>query len=370
MEDVAVETATDDAGTPPVVDGASAESGTPPVDAQAGTEGGTPAGGEVEPLLTYLQSKGFQSLDDPAARAALHDNIRKAQNDNSQFSKRIKELEAELAQRATPAAPAEPEPEPEVHPDIKGLDEYISSLKAELEAVPQTEATLVKDLWTLNTQIAIAEHDAKRADEMDKPAANAEVARLKGEQRLVQRQLDALPTDRKRLEFHIRSAETQKTAAERAIQAEERARQEAGESQKTWEANLVTEVNTLIPRIADELNLLKDTKDAALRQSMAEDVYEGLMADLWARANANIKEVNIQELIRARVDKWGKKHGLVQAAKLAQLSKEKTPVAGKPNAVPSKTVPANAPPKELSIYERLDQERAERMKKLAALGLG
>lgn len=364
--DVAVEAGPDDAGTPPAPE-VPAESETPSVDAQAENAGGDEPAGEVDPLLTYLQSKGFKDLNDPAARAALHESIRSSQNYASTSAKRIKELEAELAKRATPVEPAEPEPEPEPHPDIKGLDEYISTLKAELEAVPQTEASLVKDLWDLNTKIAIAEHDAKRADDLDKPAANAEVARLKGEQRLVQRQLDALPGDSKRLKFQIQSAETQKTAAQRAIEADERARQEAGEQREKWETSLVSEVNSLIPRFADEFKLPADPN---LRKTMSEDVYDALTVELWRRSQANITEVNIQELLRGCVEKWSKKHGLVQAVKLAQVSKEKAPVAGKPSGTPSRTAaPPSPTDRPLSKYEQMERERAERLKKLSAMGL-
>lgn len=368
-DDAPVETADQSTETPSDA-GTPAESETPSVDAQAGAEGGDdPAGGEtVEPLTQYLQSKGIKSLDDPAARTALHDLLRKRDNDNGSLAKRLKDLEAQLAQRVAPAKPAEPEPEPEPHPDIKSIDEYISTLKAELDEVPTAEATLVRDLWTLDRKIAIAEHDVAKADDLDKAAANAEVARLKAEHRLVQRHLDSLPRDRKRLEFQIQSAERQKSEAQRAIEAEESARQQAGEQQEKWESGFVAEVNTLIPRYADEFKL---PADAGLRSEMAEDVTNALTVELWKRAEANIKDVNVQELLRGCVEKWAKKHGLVQAAKLAHLSKSKTPVAGKPNGTPQRTAPPpNTTTPQLSIHDRLAKEEDERVRKLERLMAG
>lgn len=344
-----------------------AESETPSVDAQAENAGGETPASEVDELLRLAQSRGIKSLDDIKARNELGGFVGRTLTHNKTLSEEIATLKAQLAQRDTPARPAEPEPEPEIPADIKAIDEYISTLQAELKDLPTTEASLVKDLWDLNTKIAIAEHDAKRADDLDKAAANAEVARLKGEQRLVQRQLDALPRDQKRLEFQIRSAERQKSDAERFIQAEERARQEAGAEREKWETGLVSEVNTLIPRFADEFKLPADPE---LRKTMSEDVYDALTVELWRRAQANIKDVNIQELLRNCVDKWAKKHGLIQAAKLAQVSKAKAPVAGKPSGTPQKTAPPpNSTEQTLSIHEQVERDRAERMRKLAALGL-
>lgn len=366
--DVAVETATDDAGTPPVVDSESAESGTPPVDAQAEAPeaGSDPAsGGEDEPEEWRKFLDKFKGDKAAAGKAWWEKN-----NYASQVTKERDELKAritELEQRATqPTEPPEPEAIPE---DLQKLDTYISSLKTKVEALPQKESELVKEIWSLNRDIAKAEARLEDADDLDKPKRELELAKLQARQADRQQQLDAIPEIRERYETDLYRADRDRKAAEAFIQAEERARQEAGEKQTQWETSLVSEVNTLIPRIADELKLLSDPKDASIRSAMAEDVYEGLMADLWARANANIKEVNIQELIRARVEKWGKKHGLIQAAKLAQLSKEKTSVAGKPNGTPAKTAPAPTTVKPLSIHEQVERERAARIAKMAKLGL-
>lgn len=364
MDEVAVDAGAETTETPSEVT-APAESETPSVDAQAETEGGdAPAGGqEVDPLTQYLQSKGIK----PEDRTALHDLLRKRDNDNGTLSKRIKDLETQLTQRAAPAKPAEPEPEPEPHPDIKGLDEYISATKAKLDALPQKEASLVKDVWSIEREIAKAEARFEAADDIDKPKRELELERLRAARDAKAAQLENLPEIRERYEIDLRRSERDRKFAAQAIEAEESARQEAGARHKEWESGFVSEVDSLIPRFADEFKL---PADAALRGEMAEDVRNALTIELWRRADANINEVNVQELLRGCVEKWAKKHGLVQAAKLAQVSKEKAPVAGRPNGAPQRTAPSpNTPERQLSKYEQMELERAARLKKMAALGL-
>lgn len=366
MEDVAVDAGETTPETPSEVT-TPAESETPSVDASAVTDGGDSAGSQtVDPLLAYVQSKGFKDLNDPAARTALHEGIRSAQNFASTSAKRIKELEAQLAQRATPAKPAEPETPPEPHPDVKSLDEGISAIKAKLDALPTKEATLVREVYNLDLEIAKADARLEAADDLDKPKRELELAKLVTARDNKAGQLDSLPEIRERYEADLRRAERDRKLTVQAIEAEESARQQAGEQQKTWETSFNAEVDSLIPRIADELKL---PADASLRALMSEDVTEGLIVDLWKRADANISDVNVQELIRSRVEKWAKKNGLVQAAKLAQVSKEKAPVAGKPNGVPQRSATAPNPPNRTpSIHDQVEAERKARLAKMASLG--
>lgn len=356
MEDVVVETAAEPEGTPPD-GGAVAESGAPPEDAQAAAAGADP-GGETEPeeWARFLESRGLKGKPfDSQAKATIGSQLYKTFSENKRFSDENAQLRTRLAQLEA-APPAQPAKEPEVPPTLKEFDEYISTLRAELDELPKAESQLVKDLLDTDRKIAIQEALKAKADPLDQPQFDYELSRLRAERGLLSRQYSMVPRDRARVEAEIRRAERDRRSAEQSIQAEESARQEAGEQTQYRQTEFLTTINTLIPQTAKEVI---PTLDPTLSASMTESVTDGLTIALWRLEQAGIKQFDIQKLVRDQVEKWAKDRKLVGAAHLKATSRDKQQVARPATPAPRTPTPPNPATQALSAHERWERKKAE-----------
>lgn len=363
--DEVVEATTDATPETPSVEVPAAESETPSVDAQAATDGGQePPADDVDELLRFARSRGHNDLTDIRARNDLGSFLGRTLTHNRTLSQEIEALKAQLAQRDTPARPATPEPDPEPPPDLKAIDDYISGLKADKETLDNTEKDLSQTLFKLATDIRIQEALIERADPLDKPTLQQQKVLLDRELAIVQRQLDAVPRDRKRVEAWIATAERDRRNTERALEGEESARQQAAKAKDAWNADFVTKVDSLILKNADDLKIPADPK---LRAAMAKTVSRLVGWELQLRAKEDIDSVDIAALARSCVQHWAEEHGLAGAVKLAQVSKEKATVAQPAGG--SKTAPPPNPdtPKR-TPREQMEYEREQRLRKMAAYG--
>ncbi len=289
---------------------------TPSADANATPDGGEPASGEDEDdLARFAKSRGLD-LNDKAGRAELAKVLHKTLGDNSRLAR---ELEQQRRATTQPPVPKQPEAPAEPPPDLKEIDGHITALKAKQDALPKRETALTKDGGDVYRKVIRLEALIERADEFEKEKLQLELTREQSKLDAINRALDAIEEQKQSLPLDIKRMERERLAAERHHEAEEQARQKAGEDKQRWSAAFPVTVKSLVEQTATELKIA-DNSD--FRGLLHEEINEALMAHFSKMHHLGIEfdENEMPSLVRGLVERWNKKNDLLQRLKLQQVS--------------------------------------------------
>jgi len=155
----------------------------------------------------------------------------------------------------------------------------------------------------------------------------------------------------------------------RADAEAERARQkQAAEDKAKFNDEFPSYIDTLIARKADEMGI---PSDAAIREDLWEVVNDRLIVQLFRVGGADVSEVDHEELVKSRIEKYVKVHGLTKKAAFAEVSREKAKVAPHKITPGAPLTPSKRPaiPKLLQIGEPQDSLLAAARARMAAKGM-
>ncbi len=323
-----VDTAEVETGTDPVETDES-DAGTDPVEAQ-------PADEEPEDYRKALDKFGGDKGKFASEFWQAKNALSQAAKEKKQLEARLKELEGRTRQPEKPAAPPTP---PEPHPDLKRIDERITTFTKKGEEIAKSQQQALIDLAKQDREIAKLEARVELADELEKPSwqARLDAAQMKRDGIVTKYQNDE---ERKELnQERLDRAQQEKDFASKHLESAKVRQEQVERERETFFEEFPQQIDGYIKDICDEL---KVSEDKDVREFLWSGAYAHLVNLLSPYHGQGIPadQVDFQGVLRQHIERSAKVFDVVGRAAIGKLSTAKRSVT-KPAPTPVKAPPSN-----------------------------
>lgn len=354
-----VETTEVDTGTDPVDETTDApDAGTDPVEAQPADE--------PEEYRKLSEKFGGDKAKIAAEFWQAKTALSNAAKERQRYEAKIKELEGRTRQ---PEKPATPPPPPEIHPDIKKLDERITAYTNKAAEIEKSQRDTLVALNTASVERQVLERQLKASSEYLSPEAKAE---LKAELYAAQTREAALlekfqgAEERKELnQERLDRAQQEKDFASKHLEGAKARQEQAERELAAFHEEFPNQIDEQIKDICDEL---KVSEDKSVREFVWSTAYAHLVNLLSPYHGQGIPadQVDFQAVLRQHVELTNKVFDVIGRSAIGKLSTAKRSVA-KPVVPPVKAPPSNGTAAPVDWRDTPDM--VARRERLAKLGL-
>lgn len=161
--------------------------------------------------------------------------IRESWSSQSRLARELAEIKAQLAGKAQ----AEPEPIPEVDPDLEWFDTEISGITTEMAGYQQEANGIIQTLAKNRNELAALEGELRRADEYDRKDLLRSKRDLEREAFQLEKDYKSLQRDARMAQSRQRELELRKKATEREVSVRTRLKQQEAEQRVSAQAQTV-----------------------------------------------------------------------------------------------------------------------------------